>query len=124
MVHGSFLTDRDLATIQVPIAFRETVVLPTFIIDTGFSGDIKVDPQTADELGIETQGVAHIDIANGEQIAAGLSQGYVELENVKKPVAIIIANGSPLVGMGLFTLFKYKVVIDCRNRTAHLESTI
>jgi predicted aspartyl protease len=124
MVHGAFLADRDLPTIQVPVAFRETVLFPTFILDTGFSGYIKVDQQTADELGIEVQGVTHIDIANGERIPAGVSTGYAELENKKKPIDIIIAKGSPLAGMGLFTLFEYKVVVDCKNRTAHLESTI
>ena len=123
MVYGAFLADRDLPTIQVPIAFRETVLLPTFILDTGFSGDIKVDHQTADELGIVAQAVTYIDNANGERVAAQLSQGYAELENKKKPVAIIIADGPPLAGMGLFTMFEYKVVVDCKNKTAHLEST-
>lgn len=124
MVHGSFLTDRDLPTIQVPIAFGQTVLLPTFILDTGFSGEIKVDEQTASELGIIAQGVGYIDNANGQRISAKFSPGYAELEGKKKLISIIIADGPHLAGIGLFSLFGYKVVVDCKNKTAHLESTI
>lgn len=123
MVHGSFLVDRDLPTIQIPIAFRETVIFPTFILDTGFSGYVKFDQQTADELGIVAKGVTYVDNANGQRVLAQLSTGYAELENKKRPIDIIIADGPLLAGMGLFMLFEYKVVIDCKNRTAQLEQT-
>jgi|SRR5580704_7231365 predicted aspartyl protease len=124
MVHGSFLADRDLPTIQVAVAFGQTVLFPTFILDTGFSGDIKVDQQTAEELGIIAQGVGYIDNANGERVPAQFSPGYAEMEGKKKPISIVIANGPHLAGIGLFSLFGYKVVVDCKNKTAHLESTI
>jgi len=119
-----FLEDRNLPIIQVPIAFGETVILPTFILDTGFSGDIKIDQQTADELGIEALGVGDVAVGNGQRISARFSPAYAELEGKKKPISIVIADGPHLAGISLFTLYGYKVVVDCKNRTAHLEDTI
>lgn len=124
MVYGSFLADRDLPTIQVAIAFGQTVLFPTFILDTGFSGDIKVDHQTAEELGIAAQGVGHTINANGERVLAQFSPGYAEIEGRKKPISIVIADGPHLAGIGLFSLFGYKVIVDCKNKTVHCESVV
>lgn len=124
MVYGSFLSDRDLPAVQVKISFGETILSPIFILDTGFANDIKVDQQTADDLGIVTQGISRISNANGQVVFGGISPGYADREGKKRPISILIAPGPHLAGMGLFTLFEYKVVVDCKNKTAHLESTI
>jgi len=123
MVHGSFLPDRDLPTVQVAVGFGQTVLFPTFILDTGFSGDLKVDRQTADDLGIEVQGMTYTDNANGERVLVGMAHGYAEMENKKKPISILVAPGAHLAGMGLFKAFGYTVVVDAKNKTTHLEAS-
>jgi predicted aspartyl protease len=121
MIWGSFLSDRDLPIVQIPISFGQTTLYLSFILDTGFSGDLKIDERTATELGITAPGVGHFINANGQDILSGTAQGYVELESKKAPVTIIIANGAYLAGGALFTLFGYRVVVDYKNREARLE---
>jgi predicted aspartyl protease len=121
MIQGSFLIDENLPAISVAVSFGQTVLYPSFILDTGFSGDLKVDEQTAADLGIVAPGVGYVTNANGERVLAGLAQGYAEMEGKKAPITIIIINGAHLAGIGLFSVFGYKAVVDCRKKEAYLE---
>ena len=94
MVDGFFLNLRDLPAVKVPVVFGEAVSSPDFILDTGFSGDIKVDPRTANDLGIDLDeaAITHISNANGQRVPARLAHGFAELEGKKKPMSIILSN--------------------------------
>lgn len=122
MVNGSFLDFRPLPTVKVLVEFNEAVSYPEFILDTGFSGDLKVDRQTAFELGIEKLDVTHIDNANGQRIPVGFAYGFAELEGKKKSVEIIVADGPHLLGINFLSTFGYKAVVDCKNWLCHLET--
>jgi predicted aspartyl protease len=80
MVDGFFLNLRDLPAVKAPLVFGETVSSPDFILDTGFSGDIKVDIQTANDLGIDLNDAAIIRFgnANGKLVPARLAHGFAE----------------------------------------------
>jgi predicted aspartyl protease len=124
MMQGSFLEERELPTIQFPIFCGPTMMESVFILDTGFSGDIKIDHLVATKLGVITQGMRYFENANGERVAAGFSLGYAEMEGRKRIVNIIIADGPHLAGGGLFSLFGYKAVADFKNKKTHLEAVI
>lgn len=121
MVHGYFRHDANVAYIEVPIFSGHKILRQAFILDTGFSGDLKIDKHTADEFDI----VAFEKIwgvnANGERMLVEFAQRYVEMEGRRMLADILIFDGASLAGIGLFAAFGYKVVVDCQNRTAHLE---
>jgi predicted aspartyl protease len=121
MINGSFLDFRPLPTIKVLVKFNEAVVYPEFILDTGFSGDLKIDPERATELGIEKLGTKYIDHANGQRVLVSFAYGFAELENQKKSVEIIVAAGPHLLGINFLAVFGYKSVVDCKNWVCHLE---
>jgi predicted aspartyl protease len=121
MIEGSFLDFHPLPTVKVLVKFDETVVYSQFVLDTGFSGDLKVDPQTAAGLGIENLGTKYIHNANGQRVLVGFAYGFAELENKKKSVEIIVADGPHLLGIGFLAVFGYKSVVDCKNWICHLE---
>jgi len=124
MVYGYFLNGTNVPYIEVSIFSGKKILSPAFVLDTGFSGDLKIDKRMADQLGVAANREIPAINANGERILAGLSPRYVEMEGRKKLIDILIFDGAPLVGIGLFSAFGYTVVVDCKNRTAHLESTI
>jgi predicted aspartyl protease len=121
MISGSFLLDQGLPVVPVTILFGKVVLTPYFILDTGFSGDLKIDEDTAAELGIVSPGVGKFTNANGELVLAGTAQGYAEMEGKKAPITIIIKKGAHLAGIGLFSVFGYKAVVDCKKKEAYLE---
>ena len=125
MVDGFFLNIRDLPAVKVPVVFGETVSSPDFILDTGFSGDIKVDTQTANDLGIDLNDAAitYIGNATGQRVPARLAHGFAELEGKKKPMNIIVADGPHLVGISFLSAFGYTAVVDCKNWECYLESS-
>jgi predicted aspartyl protease len=121
MIHGYFSPDANLPYVHVGVVFGEKIVQGAFILDTGFSGDLKIDYQTAQELGIvEADEIGFVN-ANGERVLGAFVYGYADMENRRVPIRIIIVNGSQLAGMGLFTVFGYRIMVDGKNRTAHLE---
>lgn len=124
MVHGYFLHGINLPYVEVSIFSGKKISRSAFVLDTGFSGDIKIDERMADEFGIIPVDEVDTINANGERVRVGFANGYAEMEDRKILVDILIFGGPPLAGMGLFWLFSYKVVVDPKNRTAHLESVI
>jgi predicted aspartyl protease len=121
MIYGYFSTDANLPYVHISVVFAGTTVDSAFVIDTGFSGDLKINGDTANELGIiEADGTDFVN-ANGEVVSAGFVNGYAEMEGRKASIKIIIVNGSQLAGMSLFSAFGYEIVVNCKSRTARLE---
>jgi predicted aspartyl protease len=76
MINGYFLTDANLPHIHVSMILGGIIVNSAFIIDTGFSGDLKINGDTANELGIfEANGTDFVN-ANGEVVSAGFVYGF------------------------------------------------
>lgn len=98
------------------------VVASEFVLDTGFSGDLKIDEQVAKELGVVAgvQGMRFRN-ANGESIFAKSVHGFAELEGRRVPIKILVVDGMSLAGMGLFGAFGYRISIDCKNEEVYLE---
>jgi predicted aspartyl protease len=123
MIDGFFLEYHTLPAVRIPVLFNEAVSTPDFILDTGFSGDLKVDHIAADDLDIDLRdaSVVYIGNANGERVLARLTHGFAELEGKRRPINIIIADGPYLVGISFLATFGYKAIIDCKNWECRLE---
>jgi predicted aspartyl protease len=106
------------------VEFNGAISYPEFVIDTGFTGDLKIDLKTAAELGIEYEklDVTSIGNANGQLIPAGFTNGFSELQNRKKSIEIIVADGPHLLGINFLATFGYKAVVDCKNWECYLEA--
>lgn len=121
MIHGYFSPDANLPYIRLGLVFAGRIVQSDFVIDTGFSGDLKIDRQTARELGVLATYETRFVNANGEIVFVEFVQGYAEMENKRVPIRIVIVNGPQLAGMGLFSASGYDVIVSGKNRTARLE---
>ena len=122
MLHGYFSSGTNVPRIEVAIFSHEKVLRLACILDTGFSGYLKIDEQAASDLGIVSDMDMYGVNANGEKMSGRVAYAYVELEKRKMLVEILIFNGPALAGIGLFASFGYKVVVDCKNKSVHLES--
>jgi len=122
MIEGSFSDFHPLPTVKVFVEFKEAVVYSEFILDTGFSGDLKIDLQTAVELGIKELDMKYIYNANGQRVPVGFAYGFAELENKKKSVEIIVADGPHLLGISFLASFGYASFVDCKNWICRLEA--
>jgi predicted aspartyl protease len=121
MVYGYFREGIDLPYIEVSIIYGKKVILQPAILDTGFSGGLKITQKTANELGIVGLESGRIITPYGESMAVHHVDCFVELERRRILLKVLIFSGPALVGIGLLDAFGYKAVVDPRNRKAHLE---
>jgi predicted aspartyl protease len=121
MIYGKFSSDTNLPYVHIGVTFRGIIVYPSFVLDTGFSGDLKIDWSIAEDLGItETFEVPSVS-AHGQRIPVRGVIGHAEMEGRIAPVRILIGEGTPLAGIRLFSVFGYRAVVDCKNKEAYLE---
>lgn len=122
MMRGTFLANPpNVPVIQVVMAFNHAVLNPYFILDTGFSGDLQVNPKTAQELGLAHVGVESVKIADGSTVQTPVALSIASLEGNTAVATVLISNGSQLAGIGLLTKLGYKATVDCKYRTVELE---
>jgi predicted aspartyl protease len=120
MVSGIFI--KNTPFIAVTFGWGGSMQASPFVLDTGFTGDLQVTPETAKNLGLEIVGVTKATIANGQTVDVFASLAIAQMEGVMNPIQVLIANGTiPLMGISLMTKFGYKAVVDCKYRTVQLE---
>ena len=71
------------------------------VIDTGFAGELTLPPETIRRLRYPYAGSAGGTLADGSEIQFDYHEGQVLWHDVTRPVAVIAAEGQPLVGMAL-----------------------
>lgn len=119
MVYGVF--QQNAPWIQTVVAWGQSVQAPFFILDTGFTGDLQVTPQIAQDLRLPTIGVTNVRIANGQLVSVPVALALVLMEGIVNRVEVLISMGSPLAGISFLTKFGYKAIVDCKHRVVTLE---
>ena len=91
------------------------------IVDTGFSGEIKVSPDVANELGLTPTHIQPVLLANEEIAKVPASLAFVVIEGEKEEVGVLVAKGMPIMGVGLLSRLGFKLTVDFKARTVFLE---
>ena len=122
MIRGLFLhTAPNVPVFEVPLEWQGITTKQYFVLDTGFTGELKITPETAQELGLAPAVVQKIVMADDTTVETPISEVHAEMEDMIRPATVIIAPGPHLAGIGLFTKFGYKAVVDCKYRTVELH---
>lgn len=119
MIKGYFEANIPFAEILIQ---SERAVMPvTVVIDTGFTGDLVLDPLEASEFNLKPAAVTKLGTITGDKKDVPVAVATAVLEGAARKVSIFVTKGFPAVGIGFFTKFGYKIDMDCRNRTILLE---
>ena len=71
------------------------------VIDTGFDGELTLPSGTMRQLGYPYAGSAGGTLADGSEVQFDYHEGRVLWHGIARPVAVIAAEGQPLIGMAL-----------------------
>ena len=71
------------------------------VIDTGFDGELTLPPETIRRLGYPYAGSAGGTLADGSEIQLDYHEGRVLWQGAVRQIAVIAAEGQPLIGMAL-----------------------
>lgn len=107
MVQGTFV--ENLPFIQVVIISGQSVQAPVVVLDTGFTGDLKVTPKIAKELGLEPLAVAKVEKADGKKEGVSAALAVASMEGVNNHVQVLISERLPLAGISFLSKFDYNI---------------
>lgn len=119
MIKGIVHNNQPLISLAVgwSLGIQEIVAL----IDTGFSGELKVSPTLASQLGLETTHAEPVTLADETTVNIPASLAVVSMENTKDIVSVLIAHGIPIIGVGLLKRFGYALHIDFKKDALILQ---
>lgn len=113
MVKGIVRKNRPLINLVVGwgIKAKEIVAL----VDTGFTGELKLSPKEVLDLGITSTHLELIQLANGKDAKMFAGMAMVSMEGIKNDVNVLVSGGIPTIGVGLLKRFEYNLNIDFKN---------
>ncbi len=120
MIQGKFI-DGDKAVVPANIAWGPVAQTQYFVLDTGFTGDLIVTPEIAEDLGLEITNMTSAHLVAGEIINLPTATALALMEGEQLYVSVVIAKGWPLLGMSFLEKFNYKAIVDCYKKTVTLE---
>ena len=105
MIKGEIVGNKPLIPITIGWCFGVQDVLA--LVDTGFTGELKVSPKQAIFLGLQVTHTEIVTLADNIKQPFPASIAVVSLEGIMKVVNVLIAEGEPIVGVGLMKNYEY-----------------
>lgn len=119
MIKGAFDGNRPLISLVVgwQLEVQEMVAL----IDTGFTGELKLSSVRASKLGLQVTHTELITLANEKSVNMPAGLAVVAMEGAKNTVSVLISEGTPIIGVGLLKKFGYNLNINFKTESIILE---
>lgn len=110
MIKGVVHNNRPLISLIVgwTLGVQEIITL----VDTGFTGELKVSPTLASQLGLQTTHTQPVTLADEKTVDMQASLALVSMEGVTNVISVLVAQGMPIIGVGLLRRFGYVLNID------------
>lgn len=119
MIKGVIYNNRPLISLVVgwKLGVQEFVAL----VDTGFTGELKISPEKALELGLQTTHTERVTLADENEVFMQASLALVNLEGVANVVNVLISKGIPTIGVGLLRRYSYILNMDVKYNSLILQ---
>ncbi len=119
MIKGVIHNNKPL--ISLIIGWKLGVQEAVALVDTGFTGELKISPEKALELGLEITHTEPVILGDEKAVNMGASLALVSMEGVANVVNVLVANGSPLIGIGLLRKFGYALNVEVKYNSLTLQ---
>lgn len=119
MIRGHIIKNRPF--IGLTVAWKESVQDVVVLIDTGFTGEIKITKEVATDLNLEVTGVTNVQLGDRQEAIMATALALVSISGVSRVVTVLIGEGDVLVGMGLLKKFNCLLTLNFANNTLQIE---
>jgi clan AA aspartic protease len=99
MIAGEFRDEHP--RVNAILTGADTALEISFIVDTGFAGDVKISPQLAARLNLDYIGAEGRRLADGQETYYPLHAGVIEWIGGPRDVEVLVMKGDLLIGTGL-----------------------
>src|SRR3990167_9054114 len=105
MIKGIIHNNRPLISLVVgwKLGVQDLIAL----VDTGFTGELKISPEKAVELGLQITHTEPVTLADEKTVNMQASLALVSMEGVMNVVNVLVSQGIPIIGVGLLRRFGY-----------------
>lgn len=119
MIRGIIHNNRPLISIIAgwKLGVQQMVVL----LDTGFTGELKISPEKAQEMGLEITHTQRVSLGDDRVVNMSAALAVVSMEGVKSVVNVLISRGETIVGVSLLRRFGYILTADFRYNSLTLQ---
>lgn len=112
IVNGVIVRNTPIVKIAIAGLDAQNVQDPFVLVDTGFTGDLKVCIETAQNLRLIPSGVENVKVGHGKIVPMTTSLAFVVLGGMVKLVNVLIADGTEAIGIGLLKKIRFKLNVD------------
>ena len=119
MIKGVFI--KNAPWVEITVGWEDATQNSVAVLDTGFSGDLQITPKLAQALKLKSETIASVQIANGQIVDVPIVVAVSSMEGEKKYVKVLVADSTPLIGIGFLSKFSYKAIVDCKNKKVALQ---
>ena len=119
MLTGYIQDDKPIIPISVCVD-QQVETIPA-LVDTGFTGELKMPAEIAAPLGIATQAVKNIVFGNFESMSHGIGRADIAMEGLRKDVEVLVGRGPTIIGVKLLRKFGYTLKMDFVGNIFYLE---
>ena len=122
MIRGTIHNNRPFISLIAGwrLGVQETVAL----VDTGFTGELKISPEKALELGLQITHAEPVTLADEKTVYMQASLALVSMEGVRNVVNVLVSKGTTIIGVGLLRRFGYALNMDVKYNSLLLQKSV
>ena len=122
MIRGTIHNNRPFISLIAGwrLGVQETVAL----VDTGFTGELKISPEKALELGLQIPHAEPVTLADEKTVYMQASLALVSMEGVRNVVNVLVSKGTTIIGVGLLRRFGYALNMDVKYNSLLLQKSV
>ena len=110
MLNGYIKDDQPIIPILVTWKWRVRPIVA--LVDTGFTGELKITPETAQALGLVATHVRKVSFGDSRTAILSSALAFVSMEGIRKSVTVLIGEGHEVIGVRLLRNFGYSLLMD------------
>jgi len=109
MIEGTIVENKPLIKIVVgwQLGVQEVIAL----VDTGFTGQLKISPSKAIDLGLRVTHTESVSLGDEQVVNMQAALAVVAMEGTTNVVDVLIGHGKPVIGVGLLKRFGYTLTV-------------
>lgn len=119
MIRGIVHNNRPFISLIIgwQLGVQEIVAL----VDTGFTGELKIPEEKTSELGLILTHTEPVRLADESLVNMPASLALVSMEGIVNVANVLISKGLPVIGVGLLKRFGYILNINFKYNTLTLQ---
>lgn len=119
MIKGIIHNNRPL--IRLTVGWKLGVQEIIALVDTGFTGELKISSEKASELGLQTTHTERVILADENEVYMQGSLAVVSLEGIANVVNVLISKGIPIIGMNFLRRYGYILNMNVKQDSLILQ---